>query len=256
MTHIRRWLAGLACAACHALGWAAAPGAGEISLVRGDENYPPFEMVVGGKLKGVHVEMVEAVAQRLGLRVKWQSLPWKRALRMVELGQADGVTYIGRTPEREAWAIFDDDNVLSSTEIRLVVLQARAQDISYDGNLATFLDKRSPIVVRGFEFGLADIDQRKKFAADNMADLVRQLQAHVSDVAVVNWSDFTGAFAGKPEFKQVAPLTPAIKTNYNYIAFAKAGNRAAVAQRFAQALVAYKKSAAYSALLKRYRVER
>jgi polar amino acid transport system substrate-binding protein len=250
-----RWLVGVVVAAMHAV-VAAAPAHHEIVLVRGDENYPPFEMVVGGKLKGIHIEMVEAAGRSINLRITWQSLPWRRALRMVETGKADGITYIGRTTERENWATFADDNVLSTTEVRFVVLQSSAQHVLFDGNLANFLATRQPIVIRGFAFGLPELDKRKNFEADNMADLVRQLQFKVSDVGVVNWSDFSGAFFNKPEMALVSALKPAIKTNDNYIAFSKAGNHANLAEKFGKALANYKTTEAYTALLKRYRLER
>ncbi|WP_168224647.1 substrate-binding periplasmic protein [Rhodoferax aquaticus] len=254
MQHLYRWFIGMVCGLSGTLAAAAAPT--EITLVRGDEDYPPFEMVVGHKLRGVHVEMVEAAARSMGLRVKWQSLPWKRALRMVELGQVDGVTYIGRTPEREAWAIFDEDNQLSSTDIRFIVLRANAANMPFDGNLVSYLANRTPIVVRGFQFGIADIDRRKKFEANNMADVVRQLEAKVGGVGVVNWSDFSGAFADKPEMEAVTALKPAITTTYNYIAFSKARKHEALAHQFGNALASYKRSAAYTELLSRYRTER
>lgn len=225
-------------------------------VVRGEENYPPYEMLVDGRLSGLHVDLVEAVAARLGLQVQWQSLPWKRALRLVELGQADAVTYIARTPEREAWALFLDDNLLSTAELRFIVRKQDATRIDYDGDLHRFLAQRQPIVARGFQFGIAEIDGRKKFEALGMGDLVRMLTAGYSDVAVVNWSDFVGAYGGKPEFAAIAPLRPPLRTLQNFIAFSIARKDQELARRFAAELAALRKSGEYGTLQRRYLPER
>lgn len=225
-------------------------------VVRGEENYPPFEMQVDGKLGGLHVELVEAVAARLGLTVQWQSLPWKRALLLVERGQADAVTYISRTPEREAWALFLDDNQLSSGEVRFLVRKQDATKIQFNGDLGRFLAQRRPIVLRGFKFGLPELDERRRHEAKHMGDLVRMLTLGFSDVAVVNWTDFVGAYAGKPEFESVHPLRPPLHTTQNFIAFSIAREGQELARRFAAALAAFRKSAEFTALLRRHLPDR
>ncbi|MCV2370579.1 substrate-binding periplasmic protein [Roseateles oligotrophus] len=256
MTKIARVFAVLFCAGLNSLFGAAALAQTEITVVRGDESYPPFEMLVDGRLTGLHIDLVEAAARKLGVSVKWDSLPWKRALRMVEEGQADAVTYITRTPDREAWAIFQDGNVLSSSEVRFIVLKEQAGQITFDGNLARFLAQHRPIVVRGFAFGNVELDALKKLEGNNMQDVVRMLKAGHSDIAVVNWGDFVGAFKGKPELAQVAPLKPPILSLHNYIAFSRSKKDEDLALRFAAALSEYKNTAEYAALLRRYRLER
>jgi polar amino acid transport system substrate-binding protein len=256
MTKIARVIAVLLCAGLSSLFGAAALAQTEIAVVRGDESYPPFEMLEGGRLSGVHIELVEAAAKRIGASVKWESLPWKRALRMVEDGQADAVTYISRTPEREAWAIFVAGNVLSSSEVRFIVPKEQAGRISFDGNLARFLEQHTPIVVRGFAYGSPELDRLKKLEANNMQDVVRMLKAGYSDLAVVNWGDFVGAFKGKPELAAVTPLKPPILTLQNYIAFSRSKKDEDLARRFAAALIDYKSSPDYTALLRRYQLER
>ncbi|MCP4750928.1 MAG: amino acid ABC transporter substrate-binding protein, partial [Proteobacteria bacterium] len=66
----------------------------DVLFARVNANYAPFEMVVDGKLTGLHIELVYATASRLGVNVEFQSLPWKRAIHMVEIGTADAITYV------------------------------------------------------------------------------------------------------------------------------------------------------------------
>lgn len=256
MTTFKRAVAVLAFAGLQGLFGAVALAQAEITVVRGDEPYPPFEMVVDGRLTGLHIELVEAAAQKIGASVKWENLPWKRALQMIETGQADAVTYITRTPEREAWAVFLAGNVLSSSEVRFIALKEQSGRIKFDGNLPRFLAQHRPIVVRGFMYGSAELDALKKLEGNNMQDLVRMLKAGHADLAVVNWGDFVGAFKGKPELALVASLKPPILTIQNYIAFSRSKKSDDLARRFAAALSDYKNSEEYAALVRRYQIER
>ncbi|MBB5205139.1 polar amino acid transport system substrate-binding protein [Inhella inkyongensis] len=227
-----------------------------LKVVRGELDFPPFEMQQEGREAGLHIELVEAAAARAGLKVQWQRLPWKRALRELELGQADAATYVSRTPEREAWAIFLDDNRLSSTELRFVVRREQAERIRFDGDLPRFLGSiRKPIAIRGFQFGVPAVDQVKKLEARNLDDLLRLLHEGAADVAVLNWTDFQGSYGGRPEAQAVQGLSPPIQRMHNYLAFSKVRAATGLAQRMAEALVAYRRTPEYQALLKRYRVD-
>ena len=95
----------------------------EMIVVRGDEDYPPMEMVVNGMLTGFHVDIVNEVSKAMGVTVQWKSVPWKRALSMIEKGKADGITYISRNTKREKFAIFLDGNVLSSSTVIFLSLK-------------------------------------------------------------------------------------------------------------------------------------
>jgi polar amino acid transport system substrate-binding protein len=211
-------------------------------------------MVVKGKAAGLHVEMVEAAARGLGLRVQWRSLPWKRALMLVETGQADAITYISRTPEREAWAVFVEGNQLSSAEIRFIARKDEAARLQFNGDVPAFLAQHSLVAVRGFQFGQAEIDKAKRIEASSMDDLMRRLHAGHASVAAVNWNDFNTAYQGRPEVASIVALQPAIASTRNYIAFSNARGHQALAQRFAEAISRYKQSKAYGQLLKKYQL--
>ena len=227
----------------------------ELVIVHGNENYPPFEMMSGDSFAGLHADIVNAAATRIGVKVKWVAVPWKRALAMVESGEADAITYISKSPERETWAFFLENNLLSSAKISFIVLKENPKKISYNGNLAKFLqDVDAPIVMRGFSVGNDLIDRGKKQEAGTMGQLVSMLLAKRADVAIVNWSDFSGAFKDRPELNSVVPLSPPVAENKNYIAFSKARKHESVARRFGDSIKAFKETPAYLGLLAHYKV--
>lgn len=55
-----------------------------------DDDYPPYSFVEHGQLKGVYVELVKRAAKQLKptYHIKLIPMPWKRALSMVENGEA------------------------------------------------------------------------------------------------------------------------------------------------------------------------
>ena len=55
--------------------------------MRGDDDYPPNEMEVDGKLTGIHIDVVRAVAENLGLKIVFKSVPWDRAVEMIQRHQ-------------------------------------------------------------------------------------------------------------------------------------------------------------------------
>ncbi|WP_315653176.1 substrate-binding periplasmic protein [Roseateles aquae] len=225
-----------------------------LDVACGDADYPPFEMKVQGRVAGLHGEMIEAAAARLGWSVRWRSLPWKRVLLELEQGRVAAASYVSPTPERERFALFLEGNRLSTSELRLVVLRGAVPD--FDGDLSRFLATRKLIALRGFKFGLPLVDAAPKIEALNMADALRLLREGFSDVAALNWNDFVGAYGDKPEFQQVVPLKPALHSISAYLAFSRARPDAQErAQRFAAALGEYRKTPEYAALLRRHRLD-
>ncbi|MDD0843058.1 substrate-binding periplasmic protein [Pseudomonas sp. Gutcm_11s] len=64
--------------------------------------WPPFRMQgSGGKLEGLDIDLLDELQRRTGLRFEVRLLPWARALEEMRLGQADLMTGLARTAERE-----------------------------------------------------------------------------------------------------------------------------------------------------------
>ena len=105
----------------------------ELLIVRGDGYYPPYEMIIEGRLTGFHVDVVTSVAARLELQAEFMTVPWKRAIYMVKMGNADAITYMSKTKERSEFAYFHN-NILSNTEEGFFILNDQVNKIEYTGN--------------------------------------------------------------------------------------------------------------------------
>jgi polar amino acid transport system substrate-binding protein len=75
-----------------------------------DSPYPPYSIGELGKAPtgGVAVELVNEIFNRLGVKLSIEMHPWKRTLKMAELGRADGITLLMRDEERSQYLTFSE----------------------------------------------------------------------------------------------------------------------------------------------------
>jgi polar amino acid transport system substrate-binding protein len=92
------------------------------------EDWAPYIYEEQGALRGLDYEATEVVLQRLGIKVEWQLLPWKRCLVALEQGHVDAILDVFRTPEREASIIYPDEPM---SQIEFVLFYANARPYPY-----------------------------------------------------------------------------------------------------------------------------
>jgi polar amino acid transport system substrate-binding protein len=232
--------------------WASAQSrTNELHVARGNEDYPPNEMHVDGKLTGLHIALVEAVAARLGKKVVWEELPWVRAQKCVEDGECDAITYISQTPEREKWSVFLGGNVLSKVDMRFLIHKADAAMLAFNGNTADFLNGKTLVTMAGYSYGPV-VAKAKKYEVKNLATLAGMVADHRYEVAIVNADDFAG-LKGKPGYDDLQLLSPAAWESNAFIAFSKVANGAEQAAKFQAAYADFKKSKDYQAISNRFK---
>lgn len=225
-----------------------------ITIVRDDKEYPPYEFMLEGRLTGLHVELVNYAAAELGIEVEWVQAPWTRALRMVELGQVHGITYIGRTEERAQWATFLPDNVISSATFSFVAHKDVVASIGYTGDVAEALKDRSLVVVRGFYLpAVVSSLEPTLYEVDDQLNLGRMIAGRRYELALMNASDFLEGVVGASFGDQLTLLEPPVHIVANYVAFSKVLDPdQSLANAFAKVLQEFKQTEAYQALLARF----
>jgi polar amino acid transport system substrate-binding protein len=76
------------------------------TLIMVTEVWPPYRMDSASSASGftgIDIDLCLALEKRLGIRIDIQRVPWARALDMMRSGQADLITGIARTSERELY---------------------------------------------------------------------------------------------------------------------------------------------------------
>lgn len=225
----------------------------ELSIVRGDGQYPPNEMIINGKLKGVHIDLVREIAAILNIKIIFRSEPWKRAISMIKNGEADAITYISKSPEREAFTYFLEGNIISYTENVFIAWKGEEKLIKYDGNLEKLKPYRIG-TLRGYFYG-EEFDKAqylKKHVVDKMEQIVGLLRIKRIDLAIVNVTDFKYEFKEDPMIKNIIFLKPYFSKLPNYIGFSKVKNHEQLAKQFSETMNAFKQTEKYYVILERY----
>ena len=71
----------------------------------------PYEYMEKGEADGINIYLIKQVCSRMGIEPVFRELPWKRALRNAETGDADAVFSLFKTDEREKLYNYTDNNL-------------------------------------------------------------------------------------------------------------------------------------------------
>jgi polar amino acid transport system substrate-binding protein len=104
------------------LAWAPLAQAGDISIVT--EDFPPYNYVENGEIKGISTEVVQAVLKETGTNAKIEVYPWARAYKMAT-EKANVLIYsIGRIKQRED--LFKWAGIVAPSDICFFKLKERS----------------------------------------------------------------------------------------------------------------------------------
>lgn len=86
-----------------------AEGAEVESVVFAEDPWPPYTLGdFGAPTGGIATSMVQEIFDRVGINVELQLLPWKRVLKLAEVGKIDGIMLLMKKPERERYLTFTE----------------------------------------------------------------------------------------------------------------------------------------------------
>lgn len=248
---MKKWSFPFLCLLGYALAASGQIRPNEILVARGSEDYPPNEMHVNGKLTGLHVELIEAVAAKIGHKIVWTGLPWPRAQRCAEFGECDAISYISPSPEREQWGLFLPTNVLSQVEMRFMIHKDNADKILFSGNAQEFLKGKTFCTILGYNYG-PDVAKAQKYEVKDLATMVAMMLNKRYDIAVMNADDFVGLKSRD----DLILLDPPFWVSKAYLAFSrKATNSAELSATFQASYAEFKKTKDYVAIVNRYKTK-
>lgn len=221
-------------------------------ILRGEGEYPPHEFHQDKKLVGYHIELIEMAAEYLSIPIEFRNTPWKRGVAMIEHGGADAITFMTRTPEREVFAIFQDDNILSTSVSGLIGVRGSAPSKLFDGTLSS-VEHLTIGIQLGFNYG-SEFDAAthiNKVELSSVEKLVSTLKAGRIDLALLTLQEYKLAEHRK-QVDGIEFLTPAINQFSNYLAFSRARATESLSLEFARAMKHAKASEAHQKLLEKY----
>jgi ABC-type amino acid transport substrate-binding protein len=163
-----------------------------------DPTWPPYQLLdESGKIVGFEVDLANAVAEKLGLTIKWQSTSFDSIILSVQQGQLDmGVSGFSVTPERLDQVSFTIPH--SVTEGQVVMLKS-----TMDAKGITTVNSLSEFKALGITVGV-------------QSGNVEQQELQDAGVDIRVWSDSASPFqdliSANPSVQAVYAETPITTT--------------------------------------------
>lgn len=221
------------------------------TLVVGVSNgYPPYYYEEDGSLTGFCVETIDAVAETIGIDVKYEIYPWKRLIVNAQNGDIDAIMPLFTTEKREEYLIFEGLELAPETNHFFTSTES---NISFDGNLEG-LKQYNVGVVDQYSYGdIFDSFQfPKKQITRSDKHLIDMFMHHRFDIGVGNRYVVQHYAQLKAIEHTIKFLDPPITQETLYLGVVKARNENNRAEKLAKALQAFKTTASYRELITKY----
>jgi len=100
-------------------------------LTTANANWPPWRVIhEDGTLDGIEIEILQHVANDLGLNLVTKGCGWKRCLKHMEIGGSDVMTGVYKTPERQKYMTFIEPAYYTTQGICFYTLKSKTLRIN------------------------------------------------------------------------------------------------------------------------------
>lgn len=213
--------------------------------------YEPFVIQQNGQIRGIDIDVVKAVGNKIKVNFEFALKPWKRIGNRMKKGQEDCVIAYFKTPDREPYMHYTRVP-LHITKYTLFINRKKAFTFSSLKDLYGL----SIAVNRGFKttpaFTLAVAEKRIKqvnVQADKQS--FGLLQKQRIDSVLTNYH--VGSYIVKREgFDQVIPIDPPLSSTPAYVVFAKKDSFKALIPVFDAALFSVLQDGTYQKIFSKY----
>ncbi len=212
--------------------------------------YPPYYYERDGKLTGICIDLVNAVAQELNIEVRYEVFPWKRLLSVARKGDVDAIMPLFRTEEREEFLHFDGLELAYET---ISLFTMKGFPVLYNGDFETISSHRIGVIAEYSYGNTFDSYQHfDKVVTENEEHLFKMFKHRRFDIGVGN--KYVLQFFGQNSdlSKSIVFLEPPITKELLYLAFSKSRLNKNLAVNFAKALAHYRESRKYRETMARY----
>lgn len=179
-----------------------------------------FELQPNGEYTGLGVDILNRFAQQQSVNIHYQITPWRRAISMVERGQADILIGPYDTPEREANLAFATKAFYRDN----MVFYARVgHEIIWNGDYASIKGQRIG-KMQGWSYGPTFNEQTKSLNINEFVDIksgIERLSRGDLDLLATNSRNTDAVLAQIKIPKAITPIMPIIDVQDGFMAFPK-----------------------------------
>lgn len=213
------------------------------------EPWAPYVYIENGKAHGLDYETTAIIFERLGIDVKWEFLPWKRCLSMLQQGQADGALDIFKRGERDDLLLYPSEP-LSDVEWVLFYANARPHPFLTLNDLAGLTIGVSPGYLYSREFDASTVFTREP-APSHEANFGKLLLGRI-DLVITDRMVGEHVLAQMHAQDQITQAPVVLGREPEYLALRRNAGMDLLVQRFGAELKRFKREPAYAELVARY----
>lgn len=203
----------------------------KITFVTGDKAFPPHSMGDGSEIDwerpGVTIELLKSLEKKLDVEIHIERFPWKRALKIVELNESDGIFHASFDSERLKIGVYpmkegkpDADRQIMSSSYFLY--KRKVSPLQWDGENFSYLS--GPIgIILGYAIG-ADLERMgvQIEETDSQLNNLRKLSsADVAGIADLEKLTDLQIRLHPEEFKDIVKVFPPLRSKPYYLMLSK-----------------------------------
>lgn len=224
--------------------------------------YPPFHATKENRVDGISIRIVEEVFKRIDTPIKFQSIPWSRALLWLKSGKIDAMVGVFMNSDRQSYIDFSGVP-LSEAPIHLFVTEE--SNIEYSGDLHNLSHLHFGIK-QDFSYGPKFdnlVAQKKLSKVSKEVDSIKlllKLCSGVIDIMVGEKFNTEYLFNklnnnSSPQLKRckkIVELSPAIDSRSAYMAFSKQRQLTDIRDKFDETMRKMKQDGSFDRIAQSY----
>ena len=224
------------------------------TLVVATDGFRPVAWQEMGRPTGALCEVLVEAGRRAGLSIEFRFLPWARGLQEAREGRVDAVFPVFRTPEREDYLLFPEEDLVAER----MAWFARADSAGIvGGDLKALAGRRIGIVNQSsygprLDAALRDNTLPDPQAIGDTTAAVRVLVAGRIDLLPGFDQGIWAEARGLGLADRIRELTPPVEEVPAFLAFSRARARSGESRAVDAALKSMKADGTYQAILARY----
>lgn len=216
-------------------------------------NWRPYSYTENGKAVGIELDIFEAVTSMMGYKAEFEEYPWKRCLRLLQIGEVDVVISMVYNDDRSVYTIYPEEHI---TIADFMFFSLQEKTIEYDGYL-TSLKNYDVGSILGFYYGedYINAEFRKKIEVGDPDILLKLVLNGRLDIGLGNRTVINNSLYYLKSDQSLIFYDPPVRSDKLFVGFSKINKLEALAKQFSKSLKAFKETDSYRNILKRYHTD-
>lgn len=216
------------------------------------DEWPPYQLIEDNHVSGFSTKIVEIVFERIGVKLEHiEVYPWKRAIHMIEHGEADALFSANFTKNRSEFAHYPEETLVNSPWVMWVKKDSKLDFKSFDD----LYGKRVGVVM-GYSYTTEFWKYLKRLKnyeeVHNDEINLKKLNAGRIDFVPAELGNSL-YIANRSKLNKIIPLiTRPIKTDGLYIIFNKSNVKKSLVDQFSNELKKLKQEPIYKKLYEKH----